>query len=753
MKRLCILVLLMCHCVAGAEELTYIDIISRLTDLQRLAELPRPGEKCSQFSSYNRESRYDTSSGKYVLWDYNDDGAGFVRKEGDKLVLAEMEGPGVIWRIWTAWADKGNVTIYMDDNPDPVVDMPFTDYFNLKNEPFTRAALVHTTARGQNSYIPLPFQKSCKIVGNTEPIWGNYYHFTWSKFPPDTKLPTFTRKLTEEESKALDNANEILGNCGADPAGPREGQTTEIKEVTAAAGQKMPIAELTGPRAITALKVRVELPVAPGAADILRQLTLGIYWDNDTELSVWTPLGDFFGTAPGINKYESLPMGMTDEGFYSFWYMPFEKGALLELTNDGAEERKVTFEITTAPLTQSISHLGRFHAKWHRDVFGPQEPERAIDWTILKTIGRGRFCGVSLHVWNPAGGWWGEGDEKFFVDGEKFPSTYGTGSEDYFGYAWCTPEYFQSAYHNQPLNNGNIGHVSNNRWHIVDNVPFATGFEAAIEKYYPNSKPTLYAAVSYWYLSSDGIDAYEVVSPSERLGYYVYPTAAPTTEIPDGIFMDAAQVELACATKGASIHYTLDGSEPSESSTLYTGPIVICEPVTINARAFKKGHVPSPTAIIKRRKVTVFRDPDNPSQTSPGLKFGYYEGTWKNVPNFRKETPVCSGVCEKFKLQPDTKDTNFGLVYEGYVEVPADDIYTFYCASDDGSQLYIGGHKLIDQHRRQGINEAAGQLALKAGKHEIALLYIQQEGPKTLKLSYASPNIEKTEIPASALSH
>ena len=66
---------------------------------------------------------------------------------------------------------------------------------------------------------------------------------------------------------------------------------------------------------------------------------------------------------------------------------------------------------------------------------------------MLQTEGRGRFCGVMLHVWNPRGGWWGEGDEKFFVDGEKFPSTFGTGSEDYFGYAWCDPHLFQRAYH------------------------------------------------------------------------------------------------------------------------------------------------------------------------------------------------------------------------------------------------------------------------------------------------------------------
>jgi hypothetical protein len=126
-----------------------------------------------------------------------------------------------------------------------------------------------------------------------------------------------------------------------------------------------------------------------------------------------------------------------------------------------------------------------------------------------------------LHVWNPRGGWWGEGDEKFFVNGEKFPSTIGTGSEDYFGYAWCNPAPFQNAYHNQTHNDGNNrGHVSVNRWHIPDNVPFQTSFEGCIEKYYSNQRPTLYAAMAYWYLAPGGKDPYHPLPLSERLGYW-----------------------------------------------------------------------------------------------------------------------------------------------------------------------------------------------------------------------------------------
>jgi hypothetical protein len=506
---------------AGAEErLTYIDLINRLTDLEHLATLPAPGEKCAQWSSYDRRSKYDEASGEYIDWSANGDGTGIIRKEDGELVFAQIEGPGVIWRIWSALAKEGHVKIYLDGAEEPAVDLPFIGYFNRENEPFTYPALVHMTARGQNCYVPIPFQKSCKIVAEGD--WGRYYHFTYTTYPKGTILPTFKRELWPAESKALDRANQILDRCGFDPEGQRPGQVTiEQEEMTIAPGATATVAKLKGKRAITALKVSMDLPESPEDRDVLRELVLSIYWDGESRPSVWVPLGDFFGSAAGFNNYKSLPLGMTDKGFYCYWYMPFRKQALVKLANEGDKKRTAAFTITHAPLTKPIKNLGRFHAKWHRDVFLPEEPERrAIDWTMLKTKGRGRYCGVMLHVWNPRGGWWGEGDEKFFVDGEKFPSTIGTGSEDYFGYAWCDPTLFSNCYHNQTISMGNRGHVCVNRWHITDNVPFQKSFEAAIEKYYPNSKPTLYAATSYWYQAAGQADPYQPTPVTERTGYW-----------------------------------------------------------------------------------------------------------------------------------------------------------------------------------------------------------------------------------------
>jgi hypothetical protein len=388
-------------------------------------------------------------------------------------------------------------------------------YFKGKNEPFTRASLCYEASKGWNCFVPIPYQKSCKVVADKG--WGNYFHFTYTTFPKDTQVPTFKRSLATEEASALDAADKILSNVGSDPAGARPNETVQKVMATTKLGTAVTVAEIAGPQAITGLRAKLDVPPSPDDRILLRDFALQITWDGEPEPSVWAPFGDFFGTAAGANKYKSLPSGLTDDGWwYCYWYMPFAKSAKIELLNDGAAERNIQFEITHAPVTKPIDTLARFHVKWHRDALLPSEPERAIDWTMLKTDGHGRFCGVMLHVWNPHGGWWGEGDEKFFVDGEKFPSTIGTGSEDYFGYAWSNPELFTRPYHNQTISMNNAGHICVNRWHINDNVPFQKSFEGCIEKYYPNIRPTLYACTAYWYLAPGGKDPYKAVPAAER---------------------------------------------------------------------------------------------------------------------------------------------------------------------------------------------------------------------------------------------
>lgn len=510
--------------VGVAEQLSYTDLVERMTDLEQLAVLPVRGETCQQWSSYDRASRYDESADRYVAWGANGDGGQFIRQEGNLTVMAEMEGPGCIWRIWSALAQEGRVKIYLDGSEQPAVDLPFRDYFRGKVKPFDYPALSYQLqdvgSRGHNLYVPIPYQKSCRIVA--EKKWGAYYHFTYSTFPAGTKVPTFCSNLAPEEVAALRRVNDFFAaKLGMDPAGKRPGEESIADSAVIQPGESQQI-EIPGPRAITALRASLDFADRDDEIACLRELVLTISFDDQKEPSVWCPLGDFCGTAPGKNLYRSLTTGMTEEGFYSYWYMPFGTAARLGVTNEGNKPRTLRYEIVHAPLSRPFEGLGHFHAKWHRDAFDVRK-DRAPDWIMLRTEGRGRFCGVMLHVWNPRGGWWGEGDEKFFVDGEKFPSTIGTGSEDYFGYAWCHPGLFQYAYHCQTMTQNNKGHQSVLRWHITDNVPFQTSFEAAIEKYYGNDRGTLYACVPCFYLVPDQSDPIPPTPVENRHGYYVKP--------------------------------------------------------------------------------------------------------------------------------------------------------------------------------------------------------------------------------------
>ncbi len=241
---------------SAAVTLSYADLVKRLIDVEHLAVLPPAGETCAQWSSWDRASEYDAKSGKYVHWDANDDGPAFIRQEGDQIVLAEMQGPGCIFRTWSALAEQGHVKIYLDGNERPVVDLPFVNYFSGDTAPFAYPSLSYNLAdqncRGQNLYFPIPYQKSCKIVA--DPGWGRYYHFVYVTFPRGTNVPTFSAELARDHHAALQQVNDFLAQAmGSDPAGKRTGEAMERGTVSVDAGAAAALA-LPGPRAITGIR-------------------------------------------------------------------------------------------------------------------------------------------------------------------------------------------------------------------------------------------------------------------------------------------------------------------------------------------------------------------------------------------------------------------------------------------------------------------------------------------------------------------
>ncbi|MFT2008344.1 DUF2961 domain-containing protein [Pontibacter sp. 13R65] len=513
------------------KEILYTELVNRLTDLKALSELPEEGEGSAMWASYDRKSKVDAATGAFIEWGANNDGLSpqFIRMEGENMVLAEMEGPGAIVRIWSASPGKGKIKIYIDGNETPVVDLPFIDLFNTASIPaFNYPELVYeTAARGFNNYVPISYQRSCKVVA--EPDWGQYYQFNYITFPEGTTVGSFEANPSPENAAALATVNNFFkssfGELSYAVAGTEEQKLTG--EIAPSSSKTI---TLEGSKAIYALKAQVKGADDKRTAEALRKLILSIRWDDEKAPAVWSPLGDFFGTAPGYNLYKTLPMGMTEDAMYSYWYMPFGKSATVTLENNFDQPLQVNLTLSLEDLQGSADQYGRFHAKWHRNILPPEDPARWPDWTMVETEGRGRFLGMSLLVWNPKGGsckqyggeghhWWGEGDEKFFVDGETFPSTFGTGTEDYFGYAWCIPEYFAKAFHSQNYTEENMGYQSMNRWQVIDNVPFQKSFDGYLEKYFPDNWPTQYATVAYWYLNEGGLDPIGPTPVDELYGW------------------------------------------------------------------------------------------------------------------------------------------------------------------------------------------------------------------------------------------
>jgi hypothetical protein len=159
-----------------------------------------------------------------------------------------------------------------------------------------------------------------------------------------------------------------------------------------------------------------------------------------------------------------------------------------------------------------------FHAKWRVQWDVPTRPMQ--DWNYLTAKGQGVFAGVSFAIDNPVKDWWGEGDEKIYVDGETFPSHFGTGTEDYYGYAWCFPGLFVHAYHNQPRCDGpnNYGRTSVNRFHILDRIPFTKDFKFDMELWHWNEKCKVNMAVTaYWYARPGATDTFASIRAEDAI--------------------------------------------------------------------------------------------------------------------------------------------------------------------------------------------------------------------------------------------
>ncbi|WP_299436708.1 carbohydrate-binding protein [uncultured Aquimarina sp.] len=136
-----------------------------------------------------------------------------------------------------------------------------------------------------------------------------------------------------------------------------------------------------------------------------------------------------------------------------------------------------------------------------------------------------------------------------------------------------------------------------------------------------------------------------------------------------------------------------------------------------------------------------------PSNLSSGINYKYYEGSWNSLPNFNSLSPISTGVASAIDLSNTRSQDNFGLTFDGFINVPSDGSYTFYTTSDDGSSLWIDGVKVVDNDGLHGAREESGTVCLEAGHHKIEVQFFEKTGGNVLSVAYEGPGISKQNVP------
>ncbi len=304
------------------------------------------------------------------------------------------------------------------------------------------------------------------------------------------------------------------------------------------------LADVTGPGEIAHIWLIADCETE----HFLRKFLVRMYWDDEPRPSVEVPLGDFFGVGHAINTpYECAAMNVissrnhpnspTGHGFVANMYfpMPFATRARIELVADGIPPStpKYAFycHVDYRQHPEPPSPL-RFHAQWRREnpTQGlPRPRDKRTDrpeenYVLLEATGAGHFVGCNVSIHSLADGWWCEGSEMIYVDGESYPPAIkGIGLEDYVGHGWGMSKQANaysgcSVYDDEFL--PTPGHWQSQwtvyRHHILDPIPFDKSIRVTVEHGHSNIRSDDYSSTAYWY-QTEPHEAFTVIPVDKRL--------------------------------------------------------------------------------------------------------------------------------------------------------------------------------------------------------------------------------------------
>jgi hypothetical protein len=316
-------------------------------------------------------------------------------------------------------------------------------------------------------------------------------------------------------------------------------------------GATATILDASGPGIIT----HIWFTIASPESLHLKKLVLRMYWDDEPTPSVETPIGDFFGLGLGqYFLYQSTPLTVSPEKALNSWFeMPFAKKARITVTNEGQEDVdafyfNIDYRAYARPLPADTLY---FHAQyrqatpakgWTSDwktngdpqVDGKKNLHGEDNYVWMEATGRGHFVGVTMSILQNQNGWWGEGDDMFFVDGETTPSINGTGTEDYFLGAWDFGSHpFAYASYGAPVKGDELAGSRSSvyRFHLDSPIPFTKSLKATIEHGHANHRSDNLFSVAYWYQTEPHATFPKLPSVEERTPR-IYAVGGPGNAIP-----------------------------------------------------------------------------------------------------------------------------------------------------------------------------------------------------------------------------
>lgn len=558
MKGIALLVLFGCFLNIEAQE-RVVTVASQIKELREIERLPnyKSNTKILQVSSY------DTTGG-------NDDGFSgeysFVRRNPDgSLVIFEEKGKGVINRIWTPTPTEDTLDFYFGKAKEPSFSIKFSDLFSGKVYPFIQP-LAGNEIGGYYNYFPIPFSDGCKIVFRGKHL--QFYQIQHRNFPQNYKVENFSEDLSDEEKEELQTLIttwEKIGDFG----------TAKVIEADTLIqpGQTVTLANIKDPGRILGF----EIENAAAFEGLNKQVDIKITWDNEIKPAIYAPLADFFGYAFGKVSMQSLLLGTRNNINYSYFPMPFDEKAKIELIyrSSGSSAKDVSIPVKGKVYVtggkRDSSKEGKFYTYWNSNKNAPLgEPH-----LLLKGEGKGHYVGTVLQTQglDPGMTLFFEGDDVTTIDGEM--RVHGTGSEDYFNGGWYALLDRWDRKVSLPLHGAldyslPFSRTGGYRLFISDKMPFNESIHHTIE-HGPeeNNKPVDYTSVAYYYADASVHEDQEIPNSGNTL-VYVPDTFVLYPQLMKYSFAGIVNVDRDILTSTTGGHVRIDLSEiPKGSYKLY----------------------------------------------------------------------------------------------------------------------------------------------------------------------------------------